>query len=158
MKLVVVIWLGIINAIGMYFLPEGEIMALEPETGTETDTLNHYAPCGKFLFSSGRRGLFFSEDQGKSWKKHKSFPDIKISRLSSRDTELFVFTTQYGLYYSTDCGNTWETIEQIFPQDEGMVDYLNQPFETTPSETGNEETDVDLPHTMPEALIPEGRK
>ncbi|MBA3898965.1 MAG: exo-alpha-sialidase [Bacteroidetes bacterium] len=96
------------------------ITETENQSDFITDSTFLYARCGSMLFTSGKKGIFYSDDQGVSWKKQNNFPDVKAVKISSRDTELFVLTDHYGLYYSIDCGKTWETIEQIFEADEGM--------------------------------------
>jgi photosystem II stability/assembly factor-like uncharacterized protein len=121
MKILYFLTLIIIQALFTTFnIPDKEIFSARKTETLRADSTNVFAPCGEMIFTSGKKGLFYSEDQGLSWKKQKNFPDVKAVKISSRDTELFVLTDHNGLYYSIDCGKTWETIERVFENEEGM--------------------------------------
>jgi photosystem II stability/assembly factor-like uncharacterized protein len=80
-----------------------------------------YVSCGNLLFSAAKKGLLVSEDNGQTWKKQTNFPEIRAAKIHAEGFDLFVHADHYGLYYSADCGKTWETISKIFEYDEEMV-------------------------------------
>jgi hypothetical protein len=100
----------------LYFFIE----KVEDSPAFADDALN-YAICEGNWFSPAKKGLLVSEDSGKTWKKLSSFPEIKAVKVDAEGTDLRVLTDLYGLYYSCDCGKTWETITEIFENNEEMV-------------------------------------
>jgi hypothetical protein len=116
MKLLYFIILIIIQGVLTTFNHPKEIQIPEPleDLTTEIDSINDYALCGKYLFTSGKRGLLFSEDKGETWKRQKNFPAVRAVSITSNENELFVLTDYEGLYYSDNCGNSWESIKKDF--------------------------------------------
>jgi photosystem II stability/assembly factor-like uncharacterized protein len=87
--------------------------------------ISGFVECDNKLFAAAKDGIFISDDDGITWNKNENFPAVRALKISAREPEVFILFEKYGLYYSTDCGNTWETITTIFSTPEGQVDIDN---------------------------------
>jgi photosystem II stability/assembly factor-like uncharacterized protein len=87
----------------------------------DQEQINGFAQCKERLFAAGKDGVFISEDKGITWTKSSEIPSVNTLKISVREPEVFILVEKFGLYYSADCGNTWETITKIFETPEGQV-------------------------------------
>lgn len=62
-----------------------------------------------YLAGTWKNGLFISENKGKSWKKHATFPskDIRCIQVSQQSQLIYATTTEYGILKSVDNGENW---------------------------------------------------
>ena len=82
---------------------------------------NKVTSCNGMIVTGGKDGGYFSTDKGKSWKKFKSLPQVKVVKIYTRGSEIFALSEKYGMYYSMDCGNTWESVVEIFEMPDELV-------------------------------------
>ena len=81
--------------------------------------------CNDMIVTGGKDGGYFSTDKGKSWKKFKTLPEVKVVKIYTRGSEIFALSEKYGMYYSMDCGNTWESVVEIFEMTDELVFNIN---------------------------------
>lgn len=73
------------------------------------------------LFAGTDRGLFITNDQGKTWSSLLS-SDIPIVLLAQRQNKLFAIAADKTIYASPDMGTTWES--SYFDQETEITDLL----------------------------------
>ena len=79
-------------------------------------TVNSFTVQGNNIFVGTDAGVFESSDSGSSWqKKNNGLPNTYIFSLTSRGSNIFAGTYQYGVYRSTDNGATWTSASNGLP-------------------------------------------
>ena len=112
-----------------------QISSLQSDPLPQSNSIDKIVPRGDTIWVGGGRGLSYTLDAGRTWKKYstaETFDNKSISAIASRGNLLWVasaysvnhdnqdYPTGGGLHYSTDRGSTWTFVPQ--PVDTGKVD------------------------------------
>jgi photosystem II stability/assembly factor-like uncharacterized protein len=84
-----------------------------------SDTINYNLLFNNKIISAGNKGIYSSNDFGKSWLKADGLPISRYFKLLCVGSELFV-TSDSGVYRSLDSGMSW------FDYSDGLPDRLRQ--------------------------------
>ncbi|MGA2295954.1 MAG: T9SS type A sorting domain-containing protein [FCB group bacterium] len=94
----------------------------ECNNGLYAGNVNCIVINGNEILAGTSRGIYKSTDNCESWK-NIGFPDTNVQAVAILNNKIFVGTEYYGLFITTNEGNTWTA------KDSGLVNYNNIPVE-----------------------------
>ncbi|OGU42619.1 MAG: hypothetical protein A2X61_00620 [Ignavibacteria bacterium GWB2_35_12] len=87
---------------------------IKSDKGLVDSSLGYFSIDDDKILISANSKLFLSMDNAQSWTFLKDFSDTTISSLAIDGNHIYIGTEYYGLYISTDYGQSWTDLRRMY--------------------------------------------